>query len=113
MEVRAVTRFVRISPRKGQDIARLVQGLPVSQALATLDAVPRKAARLIGKTLRSAVANAENNEELDPGKLWVKEAVVTDGPILKRFRPRARGMASRIRKRTSHITVVLSDGEAE
>lgn len=111
MEVQAITRFVRMSPRKGQDVARLVRGLQVDAAIAALDATPRKSARLIGKTLRSAVANAENNRELDRAHLRVKEAVVTDGPVLRRFRPRARGMASPIRRRLSHIRVVVTDGQ--
>jgi large subunit ribosomal protein L22 len=100
-----------MSARKGQDVARLVRGLQVDAAAAALDASPRKSARIIAKTLRSAVANAENNNELDRAGLHVKEAVVTDGPILRRYRPRARGMASPIRRRLSHVRVVVTDGE--
>ena len=109
MEVSAVTKFVRISPEKARHVARLLQGKSVSEALGIVDLTPRKAARLIGKTLRSAVANAENNHDLDKEGLFVKEAVVGEGPIMKRFRPKARGMAGRILKRTSHFKIVLSN----
>lgn len=111
MDVKAITRFVRMSSQKGQEVARLVQGMPVDEALAALDATPRKSARLIGKTLRSAVANAENNAELDRATLRVKQAVVTQGPTLRRFRARARGMASPIERPLSHIQVIVTDGE--
>jgi len=109
MEVQAITKFVRISPEKARHVARLLQGKTVVEALAVVDLVPRKAARLLGKTLRSAVANAENNRDLKRDNLTVKEALVGPGPTLKRFRTRARGMAGRICKRTSHFTVVLTD----
>jgi large subunit ribosomal protein L22 len=90
-------------------VTREIQGLPVSAALDLLAFTPKKAAFLIGKTLKSAVANAENNANLKVGGLVVKEAVVGEGPTLKRIMPRARGSASRILKRTSHIRIVLSD----
>jgi len=109
MEVRAITRNVRISPEKARHVSRLIQGKPVAEALAIVDLSPRKAARLIGATLRSAVANAENNEDLKRQDLLVKQAVVGEGPIIKRFRPKARGSAGRIRKRTSHLEIVLTD----
>ena len=109
MEVRAVTRNVRISPEKARHVSRLIQGKSVAQALAIVDLSPRKAAELLGKTLRSAIANAENNFDLDRKSLTVKEAVVGPGPTMKRFRPRARGSASRILKRTSHLQIILSD----
>jgi large subunit ribosomal protein L22 len=109
MEVLAVTKYVRISPEKARHVSRLIQGKPVVEALAILDLSPRKAAKLYGKTLRSAIANAENNHDLNKNDLIVKEALVGPGPILKRFRPRARGMAGKIRKRTSHFRVVLTD----
>lgn len=111
MEVQAVTKFARISPEKARHVARLLQGKTASEALAVVDLVPRKAARMLGKTLRSAVANAENNFDLRRDSLMVKEALVGPGPILKRFRPKARGMAGRIRKRTSHFTIVLTDDQ--
>ena len=109
MEVRSVYKSARVSPKKARDVAREIQGLPVSAALDALAFTPRKAAFLIGKTLKSAIANAENNHELDAEKLVVKEANVSDGPTFRRFKPRARGSASAIRKRTSHILVILSD----
>lgn len=109
MEVQAITKYVRISPEKARQVARLLQGKPVREALATVDLIPRKAARLMGKTLRSALANAENNFDLNRDSLVVKTAVVGPGPIMKRFRARARGMAGKIQKRTSHFRIVLSD----
>ncbi len=109
MEVRAVTKYVRISPLKAQDFSHVIQGKSVTEALAIAELSPRKAARLFAKTLRSALANAENNYELKKDALKVKQAVANPGPMLKRFRPKARGMAGRIRKRMSHFTVILTD----
>jgi len=109
MEVRSVYKSARVSPKKARDVAREIQGLPVSDALNALTFTPRKAAFLINKTLKSAIANAENNHDLAADGLVVKEAVVTDGPTFRRFKPRARGSASGIRKRTSHIRIILSD----
>lgn len=109
MEVRALSKNVRISPEKARHVARLLQGKSVTDALAIVDLSPRKAARLFSVTLRSAVANAENNADLKRQNLFVKTAVVGAGPIIKRFRPKARGSAGRIRKRTSHLEIVLSE----
>ena len=109
MEVRSLYRYARISPLKARDVAREIQGMPVSVALDVLSFTPRKAAHLIGKTLKSALANAENNHELAVDGLVVKEAVVDVGPVFKRYKPRARGSAGPIRKRTSHISIVLTD----
>jgi large subunit ribosomal protein L22 len=92
-----------------REVTREIQGLPVSAALDVLAFTPKKAAFLIGKTLKSAIANAENNANLKPDGLVVKEAIVGEGPTLKRLMPRARGSGSRILKRTSHIRIVLSD----
>ena len=92
-----------------REVTREIQGLPVSAALDLLAFTPKKAAFLIGKTLKSAIANAENNANLKPDGLVVKEAIVGEGPTLKRIMARARGSASRILKRTSHIRIVLSD----
>ena len=113
MEARAITRYVRISPFKARQVARLIQGKPAPEALALVSLIPRKAARLIGKTLKSAVANAENDERggVPADKLLVKEAIIGEGPTMKRYRPKARGMAGRIRKRTSHIRIVVTDEE--
>jgi len=109
MEVRSTYKYARISPFKVREVTREIQGLPVSAALDVLAFTPKKAAFLIGKTLKSAVANAENNANLKVDGLVVKEAVVGEGPTVKRIMARARGSASRILKRTSHIRIVLSD----
>jgi large subunit ribosomal protein L22 len=109
MEVRSIYKYARISPFKVREVTREIQGLPVSAALDLLAFTPKKAAFLIGKTLKSAVANAENNANLKPDGLVVKEAIVGEGPTLKRMMARARGSGSRILKRTSHIRIVLSD----
>jgi large subunit ribosomal protein L22 len=113
MEVRSVYKYARISPKKARDVAREIQGLPVSDAIDTLNFTPKKAAFLIGKTLKSAVANAENNHDLAADSLQVKEANICDGPSFRRFKPRARGSASAIKKRTSHIYIILTDEGAE
>jgi large subunit ribosomal protein L22 len=109
MEVRSIYKYARISPFKAREVTREIQGLPVSAALDLLTFTPKKAAFLISKTLKSAIANAENNANLKPDGLVVKEAIVGEGPTLKRIMARARGSASRIQKRTSHIRIVLSD----
>jgi len=110
MEVQAKARYARLSPGKARDLARKMTGLPVSEALQLVAFSERKAARLLAKTLKSAVANAEHNAELAVDSLRVKTAVVDEGPTLKRYWPRARGGASPILKRTCHITVTLTDG---
>jgi len=109
MEVRSIYKYARISPFKAREVTREIQGLPVSAALDLLAFTPKKAAFLIGKTLKSAIANAENNANLKPDGLVVKEAIVGEGPTLKRIMARARGSASKILKRTSHIRIVLTD----
>src|SRR5438309_12032254 len=109
MEVSSTYRYAKISPFKVREVTRAIQGLPVSAALDLLAFTPKKAAGLINKTLKSAVANAENNANLKVAGLVVKEAVVGEGPTMKRMMPRARGSGSRILKRTSHIRIVLSD----
>ncbi len=113
MDVTSTYKFARISARKARDVAREIQGLPVSDALDILNFTPRKGAELFAKTMKAALADAENNFELPLDGLFVKSAVVGEGPTFKRFKARARGSASSIRKRTSHITVVLSDEVAE
>lgn len=109
MDVTSTYKFARISARKARDVAREIQGLPVSDALDLLRFTPRKGAELFSKTMKTALADAENNFELPVEGLIVKSAVVGEGPTFKRFKARARGSASAIKKRTSHITVVLSD----
>ncbi|MFM8364490.1 MAG: 50S ribosomal protein L22 [Verrucomicrobiota bacterium] len=109
MQVKSIHRFAKISAFKAREVTRAIQGLPATDALDLLRFTPKKAAGLILKTLRSAIANAENNNSLNVGDLVVQEAVVGEGPTLKRFQPKARGSAGPIRKRTSHIRVVLTD----
>jgi len=102
---RAVARHVRISPMKARRVVNLVRGLPAKEALTVLQFAPQAASEPVYKVLASAIANAENNERLDPDSLLVRAAYVDEGPTLKRFRPRAQGRAYRIRKRTCHITI--------
>jgi large subunit ribosomal protein L22 len=106
---RAIARHVRISPMKARRVVNLVRGLPARDALTVLKFATQAASEQVYKVLASAIANAENNERLDPDALLVSEAFVDEGPTLKRFRPRAQGRGYRINKRTSHITVVVSD----
>ncbi len=103
----ARARFVRDSPMKVRRVIELVKGRSVSDALAVLRFAPQAASTQLAKVIESAAANAENNLDLDPDTLWVANATADEGPTLKRIRPRAQGRAYRIRKRTSHITVVL------
>lgn len=111
MKVKAQARFIRQSPSKVRRVLDLVRGLPVTDAQAMLGLTPRGAARPVSKVLGSAVANAEHNHALDAEELYIAEAFADEGPTLRRFRPRARGRATRINKRTSHITVVVSEQE--
>ncbi|MDR6226952.1 50S ribosomal protein L22 [Desmospora profundinema] len=108
-QAKAVARYVRIAPRKARLVIDLIRGKSVGEALAILKFTPRAASPLIEKVLKSAIANAEHNYNLDPENLVVEKAMVDEGPTMKRFRPRAMGRASRINKRTSHITVVVSE----
>ena len=100
MEVKAITRYVRIAPRKARLVTELIKGKPVEEALTILRFVPKKAARLVDKTLRSAVANAEQNPNIDVDTLYIKRIFVDGGPTMKRWRPRAMGR-SRPSRRTS------------
>ncbi len=104
---RAIARHVRMSPTKARRVVNLVRGLPAKEALTVLQFAPQAASEQVYKVLASAIANAENNERLDPDALLVSEAFVDEGPTLKRFRPRAQGRAFRIRKRTCHITIAV------
>jgi len=113
MKVRAHTRYVRQSPYKVRRVLDLVRGLPVEEAEHVLRLTNRSAATPIAKTLKSAVANAEHNFALDADELIVAEAFADEGPTLRRFKPRARGRATRIDKRTSHITIVVADRNEE
>ncbi len=112
MEVQALTRYARMSPKKMRDISRIIQGRKAVEAAEYLALIPRKSARLIGKTLKSAIANAENNNNLSADSLTVKLALIEIGPVLKRFKAGARGTAMPRRKKMSHIRIVLSDGQS-
>jgi large subunit ribosomal protein L22 len=109
MQVTSTYRYARISAFKAREVTREIQGRSASDALDLLTFSPKKAAVMVRKTLKSAIANAENNADLKVDTLLVKEAVVGEGPTFKRFRARARGSASPLRKRTSHIRIVLAD----
>jgi len=113
MKAHASARFIRQSPFKVRRVLDLVRGLPVQDARNVLRFTQRRAADPIGKALESAVTNAAHNFALDPEELVVVEAFADEGPTLKRFRPRARGRATQILKRTSHITIVVGDGREE
>ena len=103
----AQARYVRMTPMKCRRVVDIVRGLPVQEALDILRFAPQSASEPIAKVVASAVANAEHNKQLDARSLFISQAYVDEGPTLKRFRPRAQGRAYRIRKRTSHITVVV------
>ena len=107
----AVARFVRVTPMKARRVVELVRGSQVDEALATLRFAPQAAAQDVYKVLESAVANATGGEGLERGTLVITKAMVDEGPTLKRFRPRAQGRATRILKRTSHITLVVQPAE--
>ena len=109
MEARAIAKYVRMSPTKVGVVLNLIRGKDVNEAFAILKYTPRDAAEVIYKVLNSAVANAENNNDLDRNRLYVSEAFVGQGPTLKRFRPMDHGKAFRINKRTSHITVIVKE----
>ncbi len=111
MEARAYLRNVRISPRKVKIVCDLIRGKDVAEANAIIMNTPKAASELLIKLLKSAVANAENNNHMNVDKLYVSEVFVTPGPIMKRIRPMSHGRAFRILKRTSHITVVLKEKE--
>jgi large subunit ribosomal protein L22 len=109
MESTAKARHVRIAPRKVRLVMDMVRGKPVTEALQTLGLLKKAASPVLAKVIKSAVANAENNHEMSTDGLFVSKAFVDEGPTMKRFMPRAMGRATPIRKRTSHITVVLSE----
>ncbi len=111
MEAKAIARYVRVTPRKARIVVDLVRGKSVIQAQEILAFTNRAIAETVEKTLNSAVANAEHLHHVRPESLFVKEAYVDEGPTMKRIRPRAKGSASRIRKRSSHITIVVATRE--
>lgn len=109
---RATARFVRVAPMKARRVIDLVRGKSVEEALAILKYAPQTASEPVAKVVQSAAANAENNFGLDPDTLVISEAYANEGPTMRRFRPRAQGRAFQIRKRTSHITVVVESQKA-
>ena len=111
MRAQATAKYIRQSPYKVRRVLDLVRGLPVPEAKDVLGFTNRKAATTILKVLDSAVANAEHNQALDADELWVYACYADEGPTLKRFRPRARGRATRINKRTCHITIIVADDD--
>ena len=111
MEVKAVAKYVRISPRKARQVIDLIRGKAVNEALAILKFTPQMTAEAIAKVVKSAIANAEHNLELAADNLIVSKAYVDQGPTLKRIKPRAMGRADVMRRRTSHITVVVGEKE--
>jgi large subunit ribosomal protein L22 len=111
MEARASARYVRVTPTKARRVVDLVRGMKTDEAAAVLRYAPQAAAEPVRKVIESAVANAENNEGLDPDSLYITQAYVDEGPTMKRWRPRAQGRATRINKRTSHITLVVQPAE--
>ncbi len=111
MEATAKVTYVRIAPRKVQIVLDLIRNKPVDEAAAILKHTPKAACEPLAKLLKSAIANAENNNNMDVARLYVAECFVCQGPTLKRIRPRAQGRAFRINKKTSHITMVLKEAE--
>ncbi|MRX72540.1 50S ribosomal protein L22 [Bacillus lacus] len=109
MQAKAVARTVRVAPRKVRLVVDLIRGKQVGEAVAILQHTPKAASPIIEKVLKSAIANAEHNYDLDVNSLVISQAFVDEGPTMKRFRPRAMGRASQINKRTSHITIVVSE----
>jgi large subunit ribosomal protein L22 len=109
MQAKAVAKQVRIAPRKARLVMDLIRGKQVGEAIAILRLTPKAASPIVEKVLNSAIANAEHNYEMEPNNLVISQAFVDEGVTLKRFRPRAMGRASRINKRTSHITIVVSE----
>ena len=109
MESKALARQIRISPQKARLVADLVRGKDVESAINMLRFMPKKGARILRKVIESAVANASQNEAIDVDTLFIKKVIVDGGPMLKRIRPRAMGRATKILKRSSHITVILDE----
>jgi large subunit ribosomal protein L22 len=109
METRAIARFVRLSPRRVRLVVDQIRGKGVEEALNILKFVPKRSAAIVAKTLRSAVANAEGTQSVDVDRLYVKRVIVDEGGMWKRFMPRAMGRTTRVRKRLSHITVVVDE----
>lgn len=112
-QAKAIAKYVRIAPRKVRIVMNLIRGKDIADAFAILKFTPKRGATLIEKVLKSAVANAENNFDMDADKLFVSTCFVDQGPTIKRYHPRSRGQAFSILKHTSHITVVVSEKESD
>lgn len=111
MEARAVGKYIRISPQKARLVADVVRGMNVGRAITALRFMPKKGAEILRKVIESALANATQDDQADVDNLYIKKILIDGGPSLKRISPRAQGRATRIIKRTSHITVVLEENE--
>ena len=111
MEAKAVSRYIRIAPNKMRQVVNMIRGKQVDEAISILKFTPKKASGLVEKVLNSAIANAEHNYDMDRDNLYISEAFVDQGPTMKRFKARAMGRADMIKKRTSHVTVVVSERE--
>ena len=111
MEAKAVGRYIRIAPRKARLVADLIRGQDVDSALSTLKFTPNKGAKVINNVMNSAIANAEHNYDMDVNDLYVDKIYVDEGPTMKRWRAKAMGRVGRVRKRTSHITIILKERE--
>ncbi len=109
MEARAIAKYIRISPRKVRQVVDLIRGKDIEEALAILKYTPKRASAAVTKVINSAAANAEHNYDMNRDNLYIAEAYVDQGPTLKRYKPRAYGRADMIRKRTSHITIVVKE----
>jgi len=109
MEVKAVAKYIRISPQKARLVADMVRGMDVDAAISALRFMPKKSARILRKVIESAIANADQSDSIDIDTLYIKSILIDGGPMLKRYRPRAMGRATRILKRTSHITVIVDE----
>ena len=113
MQAKAVAKTVRIAPRKARMVLDLIRGKEVGEAIAILKLTNKRTSPVVEKLIKSAVANAEHNYDMDIDSLYISEAYANEGPTLKRFRPRAQGRATKINKRTSHITIVVSEPAEE
>ncbi|MEE9549041.1 MAG: 50S ribosomal protein L22 [Candidatus Binatia bacterium] len=109
METRAILKFIRVSPRRTRLVIDQIRGKKVEEALDILKFTPKRSAAIVAKVLRSAIANAESTQSVDVDRLYIKRVAVDEGGMWKRFMPRAQGRATRIRKRLSHITVVIDE----
>lgn len=111
MEAKAVEKYIRMSPRKVKYVVDMVKTKPIEDAIDILSLAPKAAAVVVKKAIQSAVANATENHKMKEEDLFISKILVNEGPTLKRFKPRARGRATRIRKRTTHLSVYVSDGK--